>query len=251
MKKIIAIGGGEIGRPGFPVETTKIDKEIIRLSGKKKPKLLFVPTASSDSEGYVKIVKKHFGKKLGCTIRVLYLIKEKPNKKEIADKILKSDIIYVGGGDTLSMMKIWKKFGVDKILEKAYKKGAVLSGVSAGSICWFKHGHSDSLMFENKKADYTKIKGLGFINALNCPHYDIEKSRQKSLKEFMRTSKGVGIAMDNCSAIEIIDNQYRIITSKNNKNAYKIYWHNNKYFKKKIASEKKFKPISSLLNKKD
>ena len=61
MKKIIALGGGEIGRPGFPVETTKIDREIIKLTGKRKPKLLFLPTASSDSELYVNVVKKHFG----------------------------------------------------------------------------------------------------------------------------------------------------------------------------------------------
>ena len=76
MKKIVVIGGGEIGRPGYPVETTKIDKEIIKLTGKKKPKLLFIPTASSDSELYVRCINKHFGKLLGCKIDVLYLIKE-------------------------------------------------------------------------------------------------------------------------------------------------------------------------------
>jgi len=65
--KIVAIGGGEIGRPGFPVETTKIDKEIIALTGKKNPRLLFIPTASSDSESYYEVVKKHFGKRLGCS----------------------------------------------------------------------------------------------------------------------------------------------------------------------------------------
>ena len=73
MKKIVAIGGGKIGQPGYPVETTKIDKEIIRLTGKKNPRLLFIPTASSDSESYFKVVKKHFGKRLGCKTDVLYL----------------------------------------------------------------------------------------------------------------------------------------------------------------------------------
>ena len=71
MKKIVAIGGGKIGQPGYPVETTKIDKEIIRLTGEKNPRLLFIPTASSDSEPYFKVVKKHFGKKLGCKTDVL------------------------------------------------------------------------------------------------------------------------------------------------------------------------------------
>ena len=86
MKKIVAIGGGEIGRPGFPIETTEIDKEIIKLTSKKNPKVLFIPTASSDSESYYKIVKKYFGDKLGCKTDVLYLIKEKITKKEIKRK---------------------------------------------------------------------------------------------------------------------------------------------------------------------
>jgi dipeptidase E len=101
MGKIIAICGGEIGRPGTKVETNAIDKEIIKLSGKKNPLLLFIPTASSDSESYYEVVKKHFGKKLGCRTDVLYLIKDKNTKTEIRNKILSADIIYVGGGDTL------------------------------------------------------------------------------------------------------------------------------------------------------
>ena len=98
--KIVAIGGGEIGRPGYPVETTKIDKEIIKLSGKKKPRVLFIPTASSDSEGYVEVLNKHFGKRLKCKTDVLYLIKEKLTKKQIKEKVFNTDIVYVGGGNT-------------------------------------------------------------------------------------------------------------------------------------------------------
>lgn len=143
MKKLVAIGGGEIGQSGYPVETTKIDKEIIRLTGKRNPRLLFIPTASSDSKSYFEAVKKHFGKRLGCKTDVLYLIKEKPTRKEIEEKILNSDMIYVGGGNTLKMMKVWRKTGVDKVLKQAYNKGVVLSGLSAGSICWF---YSDTVI---------------------------------------------------------------------------------------------------------
>lgn len=249
MKKIIAIGGGEIGRPGFSVETTKIDKEIIRLTGKKNPRLLFVPTASSDSESYFEVFKKHFGGKLGCKTDVLYLIKEKLSKKKIKDKILKSDIIYVGGGDTLKMIKVWKKNGMDKILEEAYKKGVVLSGLSAGSICWFKWGNSDSRKFTNPKADLIKVSGLGLINALHCPHYDLEKQRKASLKKMMKKISGVAIAIDNCCAIEVIDNEYRIINSKPSANAYKVYWKGNRYFEEVIKKERGFKPINVLLKK--
>lgn len=175
MKKIVAIGGGKIGQLGFPVETTKIDKEILRLSGKRKPRLLFIPTASSDSESYFEVVKKHFGKRLGCKTDVLYLIKEKPTKKEIEEKILSSDIIYVGGGNTLKMMRVWRNAKVDMILKQAYEKGIVLSGVSAGSICWFDSGHSDSLSFYNpEQRSYINVKGLGLIGGVHCPHYDSE-----------------------------------------------------------------------------
>lgn len=132
MKKIVAIGGGGIGRPGTKAETVSIDKEIIRLTGKKHPRLLFIPTASSDSPTYYPVIQKYFGKQLGCKTDVLYLINKELSKKEIERKILSSDIVYVGGGNTLKMLRIWKTQGVDKILKKAWDKGIVLSGLSAG-----------------------------------------------------------------------------------------------------------------------
>lgn len=249
MKKIVAIGGGEIGRPGYPVETALIDKEIIKLTSKKSPKLLLIPTASSDSKSYYETVKKYFGKRLGCKTDVLYLIKEKPSKKKIENKILKADIVYGGGGNTLKMMKIWRKTGVDKILIKAYKKGIVMSGLSAGSICWFKYGNSDSRKFANPNADLIKVAGLGLINALNCPHYNIEAYRKADLKKMMKKTSGVAIAMDNCCAIEVVDDKYRIIASKKSANAYKVYWKANKYYEDIIKKEKELKPLNQLLSK--
>jgi len=78
MGKIIAISGGEIGRPGFKIETEEIDKEIIRLSNKRNPKLLFIPTASNDNQEYIDVINNYFGKRLGCEVDTLYLI-EKEN----------------------------------------------------------------------------------------------------------------------------------------------------------------------------
>jgi len=257
MQKIIAIGGGEIGRSGFPVETTSIDKEIILLSGKKKPKLLFIPTASSDSESYFEVVKKHFGKHLGCEVDFLYLIKNKQSKSESEKKILSSDIVYVGGGNTLKMMKVWRKLCIDKMLLKARNKGIVLSGISAGAICWFSFGLSDSLLFSNKNASMIKVRGLGFKKFLFCPHYDFEKQREPELKKIMEKTTGIAIAVENCCAIEIIDNNYRIISSKKTAKAYKIYWKNKKYFKEEIQKKKDFTPIKELsiknynINKRD
>lgn len=247
MRKIVAIGGGEIGRPGFPVETTAIDKEIIKLSGRKNPRLLFIPTASSDSEGYRKTVEAHFGR-LGCKIDALNLLKDKLSKKEIEKKILGSDIIYVGGGNTLKMMKIWRKSGIDKILLKAHKKGVVMSGLSAGSICWFKYGNSDSRKFSNPEAGLIKVRGLGLIEALHCPHYNVEKFRKSDLKEMMKKTSGVAIALDNCCAIEIVDDSYRIISSKKGANGYKVYWKAGKYHEEMIKKGG-HKPLKELLSK--
>jgi dipeptidase E len=249
MKKIIAIGGGEIGRPGYSVETTQIDKEIINLTGKKNPTLLFIPTASSDSEGYCQVVEKYFGKKLGCKIKFLCLINNKLSKKTIEDTILNSDIVYVGGGNTLKMMQIWRKTGVDKILIKAHRKGIIMSGLSAGAICWFKYGNSDSRKFANPNTGLIKVTGLGLINVLYCPHYDFESIRKADLKKMMKKTPGVAIAMDNCCALEIIDDQYRIISSKKTANAYKVYWKANKYYEVVIKKEKVYKPLDLLLLK--
>ena len=219
MGKIVAIGGGEIGRPGYPVETNEIDKQVIRLSGKSKPRLLFIPTASSDFESYCDTAKKHFGARLGCKVDVLYLIANKPAKKEIEEKILSSDIIYVGGGNTLKMMIAWRKHGVDIALDEAYRRDIVLSGLSAGATCWFKYGSSDSRKFSDPSAGLIKIRGLNFINALYCPHYNSEEDRKPHLRELMRKTPGVAVAIDNCCAIEILQDKYRIITSGNNASA--------------------------------
>jgi dipeptidase E len=246
--KIIALGGGEIGRPGFPTETTKIDKEIITLTGKKSPTFLFVPTASFDSESYYEVVKKHFGNKLGCKTDVLYLIKEKLSKKEIENKVLSSDIIYVGGGNTAKLMNVWRKTGLDKILKKAAKKGVVLSGISAGSICWFKYGLSDSRNLNSKDVKFMKLSGLGFINASHSPHYDFEPHRKQGLKEMMKKTSGIAIAIDNCCAIEVVDDKYRIIYSKKGAMAYKVYWKKGKFYEEIIKQEKDFKPLTELTN---
>jgi dipeptidase E len=247
--KIVAIGGGEIGRPGYPVETTKIDKEIINLSGKINPRVLFIPTASSDSESYYEVVKKHFGKRLGCKTDFLYLIEKKLTKKQIEEKILNSDIVYVGGGNTAKLMKVWRETGTDKILIEAGKKGVVLSGVSAGSICWFKYGLSDSRRFKNPNADSIKVSGLGIINALHSPHYDFEPRRKGELKQIMRKTSGIAIAIDNCCAIEIVNDKYRIISSKKGTNAYRVYWKKNKFYEEIIKHNKELSPLLELLVK--
>jgi len=249
MGKLVAIGGGEIGRPGTQIETEQIDIEIIRLSGKQRPKLLFIPTASSDSESYCDAIKHYFGERLGCDVDVLLLLGSQKSKTEIEGKVLSSDIVYVGGGNTLKMLIEWRKRGVDQILLTAWEKNIVLSGLSAGAICWFRYGSSDSREFYNPNANLIKIRGLNIINALCCPHYNIEKPRKEHIKTLMNKTSGIAIALDNCSAIECIDDNYRIITSKKTANAYKIYWQKGKYHKDIIEKTNIFSPLANLLKK--
>ena len=249
MGKIIAVGGGEIGRPGTDRETLPIDKEIVKLSGKAHPHLLFIGTASDDSQGYFNVIEKYFGKRLGCRVEALRLLKEHLSRKKLERKIFGADIIYVGGGNTLKMLLRWRRLGVDSLLRQAYKKGIVLSGVSAGSICWFRGGNSDSRKFRNPKADYIKISALGIIPALHSPHYDKEPQRAPSLKRMMKKTPGVAIALENCTALEVIDNQYRLLASKKNVHGYKIYWKQGAYHKEKIAPSKNMRPLQELVSK--
>jgi dipeptidase E len=249
MKKIVALGGGEIGRPGYPIETTEIDREIIRLSGKENPALLFIPTASGDSESYYEAVKQHFGKRLGASLDVLYLLRERPVIEEIKSKIDKADIIYVGGGNTSRVTRTWRKTGTDLLLKQAYENGKVLSGISAGAICWFRWGNSNVRKYKNPDADLIRVSGMRLLNGLFCPHYDAEEARKPELKRMMRKVPGIAVAVDNCCAIEIIDNRYRIISSKPAANAFKVYWSKGEFFEEMIQKKEEFEPLETLLRK--
>lgn len=251
MKTIVAIGGGEIGRPGYEIETEKIDKEIIKYSGKEHPNFLFIPTASLDSDAYTKIVNKYFGEKLGCVIDVLEIVGKRGNIKEIENKILNTDIVYVGGGDTSKMLEVWRENGVDKILKKAWENGVIISGLSAGAVCWFEYFSSDSKKYINGKENYEMIKlnGLGWIPMSYCPHFDTEEKRKPHLKDMMKEINNTAIAVENCCAVVIRDDEFKIINSKKGATAYKAFWLNDEYCIQQIDNINEFKPINELLSK--
>ncbi len=222
-KVVVAIGGGLIRTRG----TLAIDREIIRLSKKKNPKLLFIPTASSDSEDYWDRVREYFGEFLRCKTDVLFLIEQRPSAEQIRAKILSADIIYVGGGNTLMMMRLWRRLGVDKLLKAAYEKGTILAGISAGSICWFDSGHSDSMSFyDPKNWSYINVKGLGLIKGIHCPHYDsttLGVPRRSHFRDMIRKIGGVGIAIENNCAIKFVDGEvHKVITSNRRAKAYTL-----------------------------
>ncbi len=126
MGKIVAIGGGSMQER----ETLAIDREVVRLAGKRRPRGLFIPTAIYDNPERYEIFQDVYGGELGCETDVLNLLRVNPFGKELEEKILSSDLIYVSG-NTLKLMRRWRRLGVDKILETAHGRGVVLAGLSA------------------------------------------------------------------------------------------------------------------------
>lgn len=243
--KIITIGGGN------SEQTLNIDEQIVRLSNKKRPRLLFIPTASSDDLKYVEYIRKQYVDKLGCEMKSLFLFKEVYTKKELENLISEADIIYVGGGNTLMMIRKWRRLGIDKMLEEAWKKGTVMCGLSAGSICWYESGHSDSMHYYNPKNwDYIRVRSLNFLPFIHCPHYDSQTGKKKRKNDFKRMMKKypgqIGIVCDDGVALEYIDDQFKVLNDQPNKSAYRVYWKKGKFFEEKLENDEKFLPIKTL-----
>lgn len=251
MSTIIAIGGEEIGvldsnGKRVTLATESVHKEIISRTGKDNPKILYIPTAKDDREDYIEGFISLY-QHLGCkNISVLKLIHNKPNHKEIETAIMSADAIYVNGGNTHRMMRIWKKRGVIPLLKKAHRNGTIMAGHSAGAICWFSGGNSDSF---NKRRPF-RATAMGIIEALLCPHYDTEKFRQASLKKMMRkTPRLVAIALDECAAIEIHDKSYMVLPTVQSAKTRRTYWKNNKYYIEEIMPSNNFRDLDELLVK--
>lgn len=214
--KIVAIGGGEIKDR----ETLKIDRFIVDLAGKSVPKTLFIPTASGDAPGYCDTFDRIYGRLLGCRTDHLLLFWEPADPKTIKAKIMSADIIYVGGGNTLRMMKRWRQIGVDHLLKSAGERGAILSGLSAGAICWHQWGHSDSRSFTGKSEwPYIRVTGLGFAPGIFCPHLDVEK-RHRAFAGMVARYKVPSIACDNNAAVFYNDSKAVCLTSQKQARAY-------------------------------
>jgi len=124
-----------------------------------------------------------------------------------------------------------------------------MAGLSAGSICWFKSGLSDSRQCKNADAKFIQVSGLNLINALHCPHYDVEPKRKSALKKLMKKVSGIAIALGNCCALEVVSNSYRIVKSKKVSRAYKCFWQYNKYHKIPLNQSRQFQPLPNLLKR--
>ena len=246
MGKIVAIGGGEMAEG----ETLLFDRRIIELTGKSRPRALFIPTASADASEYQDIVQRVYGGDLGCEVEMLLLLADRPSTEAIAARIAAADLIYVGGGNTLRMMKLWRKLGVDALLEQAFHRGTVLSGISAGAICWCAYGHSDSRSFAatDDRWDYIRVRGMGLVDAIFCPHLD-EDTRRPDFTRFMGKYGQMGIGLENHCALEIVDDQYRLLTARKGAQAYRIYLQRGTMITETIEQHEDYRPLDELLKK--
>ncbi len=248
MGKIVALGGGDSGHRGSKYETEAVDREIIALTGKEHPHFLFVGLANiKRSQGYFEAMDKVYAGMYGCTADHLTLADIK-SPEVAARKIASADIIYVGGGNTLRMMNLLRQNGTDSLLTAAYERGAVMCGVSAGGICWCAYGNSDSRKKKDNDAEPIRVRGLGLLPLLFCPHYSNQERRPPSLKKMMRTTyKTVGIGID-FAALEVVDGQYRIIPIDSRAVAKKCYWKGGEYIEEDIGFTD-FCPLEELLSK--
>ena len=225
-KQIIAIGGGGFGRtPGEGL----IEKYILDQSEKDVPNICFIPTATGDNEAYKVNYYSTFSK-LECSPSHLDFFKRTPDLKEL---ILKQDVIFVGGGNTKSMLAVWKDWGLDLLLKEAYEKGVIMSGVSAGAICWFDQGVTDSWAEDLKVMDC-----LGFIEGACCPHYDEEPQRKPSLNKFI-TEKVLKscYAVDGGCALHIEDEkEFKSVVFSKNKNSFLVQMKDNKVAEKPYST---------------
>jgi len=227
-RQIIALGGG-----GFSMEPENplLDHYILQQSDKQLPKICFIGTASGDSIDYIERFYKSFKEK-NCVPNHLSLFKGNTDKIEAF--ILQQDIIYVGGGNTRNMLVLWKEWGLDEILIKAYKNGTILSGLSAGAMCWFEEGLTDSVPNQLNKLDC-----LSILPGSNCPHFDGESERQNIYKDKIRNGEMKnGFACDDGVGLHFINEDLKaVISSRATGYAYKFKLEN------KVLGEEKIEPV--------
>ena len=200
MGKIVAIGGGRYDDG----EIINIFEYIVSLAEKKNPKVLFVPTAGYDDINGDEHIQYGF-EKFGCQYDILYLTDEKRTVDDIRSVMLDADIIYVGGGNVEFMMDTWKKTGADKALVEAYNSGKVMSGYSAGAVCWFDTGYDDC----GPEHSFVFCDCLGILPYCACPHY--ESGNWQTFKTAIKPRPENGIAIENGAALICVDGKYSTI----------------------------------------
>ena len=178
MQTLVAIGGGSFQKN----ETRAIDEYIIKRTGKEHPKVIFIPAASKDDQGYAKRFKQYY-RSLGCEVEAIRLWHTKLFYKEIANTLLEADVIYFGGGETPLLMQALDNFNLFDTLKEAYEKGIVIAGLSAGANILFTYGYSEI------DDHYEMVKGVELVKGIFCPH--AQKQERQGFLEACKSYEGL------------------------------------------------------------
>ncbi len=208
--QIIALGGG-----GFSMEpgNLALDRYILAQAQKARPSVCFLPTASGDSAQYIaNFYTAYTG--LECRPSHITFFNRTP---DLRARLLQQDVIFVGGGNTKSMLAVWQAWDMPAILREAWEAGIVLAGISAGAICWFEQGITDSAGDALGVLDC-----LGFVAKSCCPHYDGEAERRPAFHRFLAEGRiRPGYALDDGAAVHFVgDESPRLVASRPAARAY-------------------------------
>jgi dipeptidase E len=210
---IVAMGGG-----GFSMEPDNrlLDDFILSLAGADRPRACFLPTASGDADAYIVKFYSAFANRAEASHLPLF----NRMAADLEGMLLRQHIIYVGGGNTENMLAIWRTHGLDRVLRSAWEAGVVLAGLSAGSICWFEAGTTDS--FGPDLAVLTD--GLGLLPGSHCPHYDGEPQRRPSYHRLVAKGRlPAGYAADDGAALVFDGTELReVVASRPEAAAYRV-----------------------------
>ena len=210
--QIIALGGG-----GFSMEPDNLalDRYVLEQARHVEPAVAFLPTARGDAEDYIARFYAAFTT-LPCRPSHVPLFRRTTNLRE---HLLAQDVLYVGGGNTRSMLAVWREWSIPDLLREAWEAGTVLAGVSAGAICWFEQGVTDSLAER-----LTALDGLGLLSGSCCPHYDGEPERRPEYHRLLAAgSIAGGIAIDDGAAVHFRGTAiHAIVASRPGASAYRV-----------------------------
>jgi len=209
--QIIAIGGGGFSSGSEP----GLDTYVLEQSRSTMPRIGFIGTASGDSESYLVKFYARFAK-LDCRPSHLPLFARTPN---LEAWVLGQDVIYVGGGNTKSLLSVWQGWELRSLLHRAGEAGTVLSGVSAGAICWFDWGVTDSAL-----DTLGPLACLGFVSGSCCPHYSGEALRRQTFERMVTEDEIVpGFAIDDGAALHFVDGvATRVVSGRAGADVYRV-----------------------------
>jgi peptidase E len=207
---IVALGGG-----GFSVEpgSSLLDDFILSLARRKPARVCFIPTASADSATYlVRFYRAFSARRCVPTDLTTFdppsLPRRPARTADLKAFVAAQDIFYVGGGSTANLLSLWRTHGLDRLLTRAWRSGAVLAGISAGMLCWFEDGLTDSF------GGYAPLRdGLGLLKGAACPHYDGEPLRQAAFRRMIRRDRASGYAADDGVGLHFVGTRLREVVS--------------------------------------